>query len=87
MAKYIDQPKKTRNAEIYCGGNYVNPKVILLKPTVIVNDRPNILHGNEVFSRVVTIFIYEDKDGLKTLKWIVAPLNTPLPALVSQVDR
>ena len=69
LAKYLDQAKKDKDAEIICGGNYDKSKGYFIEPTIIVASDPKYTTMcEELFGPVVTIYVYEDKDFEKTLK-------------------
>ncbi|WP_373516891.1 L-glutamate gamma-semialdehyde dehydrogenase [Pricia sp.] len=71
LAKYIDQAKKDKNAEIFAGGEYDKSKGYFIEPTVIVTTDPHYTTmETELFGPVVTIYVYEDKDWSKTLKLV-----------------
>lgn len=66
LAKYIDQAKKSKKAEIVVGGNYDKSKGYFIEPTVIVTTDPQYetMH-TELFGPVVTIYVYEDSEWEK----------------------
>ncbi|MDL5515048.1 L-glutamate gamma-semialdehyde dehydrogenase [Arenibacter sp. M-2] len=88
LAKYIDQAKKDKNAEIYVGGNYDKSKGYFIEPTVIVTTDPKYTTmETELFGPVVTIYIYEDKDWSTTLKLIDSTSEYALTGAVLSGDR
>ncbi|MCK0189435.1 L-glutamate gamma-semialdehyde dehydrogenase [Arenibacter sp. F20364] len=88
LAKYIDQAKKDRNAEIYVGGNYDKSKGYFIEPTVIVTTDPKYTTmETELFGPVVTIYVYEDQDWSKTLKLVDSTSEYALTGAVLSGDR
>lgn len=71
LAKYIDQAKKDKKAEIFAGGGYDKSKGYFIEPTVIVTTDPHYTTmETELFGPVVTVYVYEDKHWSKTLKLV-----------------
>lgn len=69
LAKYIDQAKKDKNAEIVIGGNYDKSKGYFIEPTVILAKDPKYTTmETELFGPVVTIYVYDDKN-FSDKKW------------------
>ena len=88
LAKYIDQAKKDKNAEIYVGGNYDKSKGYFIEPTVIVTTDPKYTTmETELFGPVVTIYVYEDKEWSKTLKLVDSTSEYALTGAVLSGDR
>lgn len=88
LAKYIDQAKKDKNAEIYVGGNYDKSKGYFIEPTVIVTTDPKYTTmETELFGPVVTIYEYEDKDWSKTLTLVDSTSEYALTGAVLSGDR
>ena len=68
LAKYIDQAKKDKKAEIIIGGNYDKSVGYFVEPTVIVTTDPHYTTmETELFGPVVTIYVYEDEKWEETL--------------------
>jgi len=66
---FIDYAKDNEEAEFLCGGNYDDSKGFFIEPTVIVTTNPHFkLIEEEIFGPVITIFVYEDSDYIKTLE-------------------
>lgn len=88
LAKYIDQAKKDKNAEIFAGGGYDKSKGYFIEPTVIVTTDPHYATmETELFGPVVTVYIYEDKDWTKTLKLVDKTSPYALTGAVISGDR
>ena len=88
LAKYIDQAKKDKNAEIVVGGNYDKSKGYFVEPTVILTTDPHYTTmETELFGPVVTIYVYKDKDWEKTLKLVDETSIYGLTGAVFSGDR
>lgn len=88
LAKFIDQAKKDKNAEIIAGGKYDKSKGYFIEPTVILTTDPHYTTmETELFGPVVTLYIYEDKDWSKTLKLIDETSEYALTGAVLSKDR
>ncbi len=88
LAKYIDQAKKDKNAEIFAGGEYDKSKGYFIEPTVIVTTDPHYTTmETELFGPVVTVYIYEDKDWSKTLRLVDTTSEYALTGAVLSGDR
>ncbi|MBQ4916105.1 L-glutamate gamma-semialdehyde dehydrogenase [Maribacter sp. MMG018] len=88
LAKYIDQAKADKNAEVIVGGNYDKSKGYFIEPTVILTTDPNYTTmETELFGPVVTIYVYEDKDWSETLKLVDSTSEYALTGAVLSQDR
>ncbi len=88
LAKYIDQAKKDKNAEIIAGGKYDKSKGYFIEPTVILTTDPHYTTmETELFGPVVTVYVYEDKDWSKTLKLVDSTSEYALTGAVLSQDR
>ncbi|MGB7394290.1 MAG: L-glutamate gamma-semialdehyde dehydrogenase, partial [Pricia sp.] len=88
LAKYIDQAKKDKNAEIVAGGGYDKSKGYFIEPTVIVTTDPHYsTMETELFGPVVTVYVYADKDWSKTLKLVDETSPYALTGAVLSADR
>ena len=68
ITEYIDEAKKSPDAEILCGGGYDDSKGYFIEPTVIVAKNPGFrTMREEIFGPVLTIFRYDDKKFDETL--------------------
>lgn len=88
LAKYIDQAKEDKDAEVFAGGNYDKSKGYFIEPTVIVTTDPKYTTmETELFGPVVTIYAYEDADWKDTLKLIDSTSEYALTGAVLSGDR
>lgn len=88
LAKYIDQAKKDKKAEILVGGNYDKSKGYFIEPTVIVTTDPKYTTmETELFGPVATVYVYDDKDWAKTLKLVDETSEYALTGAVLSADR
>lgn len=88
LAKYIDQAKADKNAEVIAGGNYDKSKGYFIEPTVILTTDPHYTTmETELFGPVVTIYVYEDNDWSKTLKLVDSTSEYALTGAVLSQDR
>ncbi|MBM1108077.1 L-glutamate gamma-semialdehyde dehydrogenase [Aurantibacter crassamenti] len=88
LAKYIDQAKKDKKAEVIIGGNYDKSKGYFIEPTVILTTDPKYTTmETELFGPVVTVYIYEDKDWSKTLQIVDSTSEYALTGAVLSTDR
>lgn len=88
LAKYIDQAKNDKEAEIIVGGGYDKSKGYFIEPTVIVTTDPHYTTmETELFGPVVTVYVYEDADWSKTLKLVDSTSEYALTGAVLSQDR
>ncbi|HLT33696.1 MAG TPA: L-glutamate gamma-semialdehyde dehydrogenase [Aquaticitalea sp.] len=88
LARYIDQAKKDKDAEIIVGGNYDKSKGYFIEPTVIVTTSARYsTMCTELFGPVITIYIYDDKDYSKTLKLVDETSIYALTGAILATDR
>lgn len=88
LAKYIDQAKEDKDAEIIVGGGYDKSKGYFIEPTVIVAKDPKYkTMCEELFGPVITIFVYEDKKFSETLKLVDETSEYALTGAVLAKDR
>jgi len=68
LAKFIDQAKKDKKAEIVFGGNYDKSVGWFIEPTVIETSDPKYTTMcTELFGPILTIYVYKDKEFEETL--------------------
>ncbi len=71
LAKYLDQAKKDKDAEIICGGSYDKSVGYFIEPTIIVASQPKYTTMcEELFGPVLTIYVYEDDNFEAILKLV-----------------
>ena len=88
LAKYIDQAKKDKKAEIIIGGNYDKSVGYFIEPTVIVTTDPHYTTmETELFGPVVTIYVYEDEKWEETLETVDNTSAYALTGAVFSKDR
>lgn len=88
LAKYIDQAKKDKDAEIIVGGNYDKSKGWFVEPTVIVTTDPHYTTmETELFGPVVTVYVYEDEDWSETLRLVDETSIYALTGAIFSTDR
>ena len=88
LAKYIDQAKKDKKAEIIIGGNYDKSVGYFVEPTVIVTTDPHYTTmETELFGPVVTIYVYEDEKWEETLETVDNTSAYALTGAVFSKDR
>ncbi len=88
IANYIDYSKTQKDAEVLVGGNYDKSKGYFIQPTIIKTTNPDFktMH-EEIFGPVLTIFVYEEKNWLETLKIIDKTSDYALTGAVFSTDR
>ncbi len=88
LAKYIDNAKKDKDAEIIVGGTYDKSEGYYIHPTVIVAKKPDyITMQEELFGPVLTIYVYDDKKWEETLQLIDQTSIYALTGAVIAQDR
>lgn len=69
IAKYIDEAKKSKDAEIVLGGGYDKTKGYFIEPTVILAHDPfYVTMCEEIFGPVITIHLYDGDKFEETLE-------------------
>jgi len=88
ISNYIDYAKNHKDAEILVGGNYDKSKGYFIEPTIIKTTNPyfKTMH-EEIFGPVLTIFVYEEKDWLETLKIVDETSDYALTGAIFSTDR
>lgn len=88
LAKYIDQAKADKNADIIVGGGYDKSKGYFIEPTVIVTDDPKYTTMcEELFGPVITIYVFEDNNYSETLKLVDETSDYALTGAILAQDR
>ena len=88
LAKYIDQAKEDKDAEIVVGGNYDKSTGYFIEPTVILTTNPHYTTmETELFGPVITIYVYDDKNWSATLDLIDSTSEYALTGAVLSQDR
>ena len=88
IANYIDYAKNDRDAEILVGGNYDKSEGYFIEPTIIITTNQNFktMH-EEIFGPVLTIFVYDEKNWLETLKIVDETSDYALTGAIFSSDR
>jgi len=88
LAKYIDQAKKDKDAEVIIGGGYDKSKGYFIEPTVILTTNPNYTTmETELFGPVVTIYVYDDAKFEETLHLVDETSPYALTGAIFSKDR
>ena len=88
ISNYINYAKNHKDAEILVGGNYDKSKGYFIEPTIIKTTNPyfKTMH-EEIFGPVLTIFVYDEKNWLETLKIVDETSDYALTGAVFSTDR
>ncbi len=85
---YIEETRKSSDAEILVGGEADDAKGYFIRPTVILAKRPDYrTMCEEIFGPVVTVYVYPDKQWTETLKLVDATSPYALTGAVFATDR
>ncbi|MDT0293295.1 L-glutamate gamma-semialdehyde dehydrogenase [Mesonia ostreae] len=88
LAKYIDQAKKDKDAEVIIGGGYDKSKGYFIEPTVILAKKPKYnTMETELFGPVVTIYVYDDAKFEETLHLVDDTSIYALTGAIFSKDR
>lgn len=88
LARYIDNAKKDKDAEVIIGGNYDKSTGYFIEPTVILTTNPKyVTMETELFGPIVTIYVYEDAKWSETLKLVDETSAYALTGAVFSNDR
>ncbi len=88
ISGYIAQAKKDKEVDIVIGGGYDKSKGLIIEPTVMVTTDPKyVTMQEEIFGPVLTVFVYEDKHYLKTLRLLDETSPYGLTGAVFATDR
>ncbi|MGM5469607.1 L-glutamate gamma-semialdehyde dehydrogenase [Flavobacteriaceae bacterium LMO-SS05] len=88
LAKYIDQAKADKDAEIIVGGHYDKSKGYFIEPTVIVTTDPKYTTMcTELFGPIITIYVYDENKYTETLKLVDETSEYALTGAVLATDR
>lgn len=85
---YINNAKKSDKITVIAGGNGDKSKGYFVEPTVLQTTDPNYTTMcEEIFGPVLTIYIYEPKDFVKTLELVDATSPYALTGAIFSQDR
>ncbi|QXP60122.1 L-glutamate gamma-semialdehyde dehydrogenase [Olleya sp. HaHaR_3_96] len=88
LAKYIDQAKADKGAEIIVGGGHDKSKGYFIEPTVIVAEDPKYTTMcDELFGPVITIYVFDDDHYSETLKLVDETSDYALTGAILAKDR
>ena len=88
LAKFIDEAKTAKDAEIMIGGGYDKSKGYFIEPTVIVTSNPKYTTMcTELFGPVITIYVYDENDYTATLKLVDETSEYALTGAILSSDR
>ena len=88
IVDYITYAKNSNDAKIIAGGNFNKKTGYFIEPTIIETSNPNFkTMVEEIFGPVITIFIYEPKEWIKTLTLVNNTSEYSLTGAVFARDR
>lgn len=88
LAGFIESAKNDDNAEVIFGGNCDKSIGYFIQPTVILAKKPDyVTMVEELFGPVLTIFVYEDEDLIKTVDILDKTSNFALTGAIFSQDR
>jgi 1-pyrroline-5-carboxylate dehydrogenase len=88
LAKYIDEAKASKDAEIVIGGTYDKSKGYFIHPTVIQTKDPKyVTMCDELFGPVLSIYVYDENKWEETLDIVNSTSAYALTGAVFSQDR
>ena len=88
LARYIDDARTDKNAEIVAGGGYDKSRGYFIEPTVIVAKDPKyVTMREELFGPVVTVYVYEADEFEKALDLVDSTSPYALTGAIFAQDR
>lgn len=88
ITRYIDFAIESPDATIITGGTYDESKGYFIEPTTILTTDPHFkTMEEEIFGPVLTIYIYDPKDWVETLKLVDTTSPYALTGCVHSTDR
>jgi 1-pyrroline-5-carboxylate dehydrogenase len=88
LAKYIDEAKASKDAEIVIGGTYDKSKGYFIHPTVIQTKDPKyVTMCDELFGPVLSIYVYDENKWEETLDIVNSTSSYALTGAVFSQDR
>ena len=71
ITRYIDEARKSNEAEVIAGGSYDDSEGWFIRPTIIRAEKPDYISMcDEIFGPVISIFVYDDADWAETLQLV-----------------
>lgn len=88
LAKYIDNAKADKGAEIITGGSYDKSKGYFIEPTIIrVDDPKYVTMCEELFGPVLTVFVYDENTFEDILEVVDSTSPYALTGAIIAQDR
>ena len=88
IANYIEETKRSENAEVFAGGNCDKSKGYFIEPTIILTQDPYYkTMCEEIFGPVLTIYIYDENKYEETLDIVNSTSEYALTGAVFAQDR
>jgi 1-pyrroline-5-carboxylate dehydrogenase len=88
LARFIDQAKQDKDAEIVFGGGYDKSTGYFIEPTVIKTTNPHYTTmKTELFGPVLTVYVYPDNQWSQTLELVDQTSDYALTGAVFSQDR
>jgi 1-pyrroline-5-carboxylate dehydrogenase len=88
LAKYIDDAKKSNNAEVIIGGKFDKSEGYFIEPTVILAKDPQyVTMCDELFGPVLTVYVYDPGKWEETLDLVDQTSPYALTGAVISQDR
>lgn len=88
ITKYIDNAKKSVDAEVVIGGGYDKSKGYFIEPTVILAKKADYeTLSEELFGPVLTVYVYEDRNWSETLELVDSTSIYALTGAIISQDR
>jgi 1-pyrroline-5-carboxylate dehydrogenase len=88
ITSYIEEAKKSPDADVLVGGGSDNSEGYFIEPTVILAHKPDYQSMcDEIFGPVVTIFVYPNSQWRETLKLVDTTSPYALTGAVFATDR
>lgn len=88
ITAYIDYAKISAAAQILTGGNYSDEEGYFIEPTTILTTDPHFkTMEEEIFGPVLTIYVYDPKNWIETLKLVDSTSPYALTGCVFADDR
>lgn len=88
ISVYIENAKKSKNAEIIVGGSFDKSKGYFIEPTIILTTDPKYTTMcEEIFGPVLTMYVYEDEKFEETLHLVDSTSEYALTGAIISQDR
>jgi len=88
IASYIDNAKKSPDAEVIAGGNYNKSEGYFIEPTVILAKNPTYVSMcEEIFGPVLSVFVYEPDKFVEMLEIVDQSSPYALTGSIFSQDR